>query len=95
LPSNKKLLEQLQRKLEEYKNRLDPYKHPVLLSDPYCKIAVLERLLKRGKIIPSKIREEIKNESWFTAERFYAACWVIDDYCQTGGQNTRGGTGLR
>ena len=96
LPSDLKRREQLERKLLEYKGRLDPYKAPELQMNTICKIVVLERLLKEGKINTEHLQEEMVKTygSGFSEGAFLNACNVIEDYCLTGGTNTQGGTGL-
>ncbi|MFH1367294.1 MAG: hypothetical protein ABIH38_04925 [Patescibacteria group bacterium] len=94
-PADEALLSKLQRKLEEYKGRLDPMKPMALQSSTYCKIMVLTQVLSWGEILPSIYREAVKDENWFSSESFRRACWLIEDYCRTGGENVDGGTGLK
>jgi len=94
LPSEKR--EQLEKKLLEYKERLDPYKAPELQMDTLCKIEVLKRLLKEGTINAEDLKKEMAQTygSGFSEGTFLNACNVIEDYCLTGGANMKGGTGL-
>lgn len=101
LPEGPERVAQLQRKLEEYKGRLNPMQHPDLqvLSDPDTthKIAVLEALLRDKQVVTHDLCRELANK-WgqrFDGYSFNNACAVIDDYCQTGGEHAVGGTGLR
>jgi len=89
LPEERKRVEQLKMKLEEYKGRIST-------MGTICKKTILERLLKDGKISTWEIAEEMikKYGSDFNAGKFNNACAVILDYCTTGGENTVRGTGL-
>jgi len=97
---SKKRTPQLKAKLEEYKGRLDPHKHPDLQllthSEAMYKITVLERLLIDGSVqthvLSSEMAEKLGNN--FDVELFDKACAVIEDYCKTGGKNLIGGSGL-
>jgi hypothetical protein len=88
---------QLQAKLQEYKARIDRWAAPELQMDTICKIAVLEKVLKsEGEVYLPELADEMmaKYGSGFNHYSFNNACSVISDYCLTGGQKTRGGTGL-
>ena len=85
----------LTRKLAEYRQRLETNQRPGRQSGTYCKIEVLTRLLQDERIAPVLLREQFKDQPWFTAEDFRNACGVISDYCSSGGKNTCGGTGLK
>ena len=105
LPKDEVLKGKLERKLEEYKGRLekldDGYKHPELIRrcniDSEYKIAVLERLLADGEVNTHAVSLELhKKYGIIDIEAFNNAAGVIEDYCMTGGiKNTYGGTGLR
>lgn len=86
---------QLAKKLEEYFQRINDHQRSERSrNDARIKHAVLETLLKTGKIDPSELRKVLAKESWFDEERFQNAVAVIEDYVQTGGANIGGGTGL-
>jgi len=96
LPSDPKRITQLKIKLLEYQRRFDPYKAPELQMGTICKMVVLERLLKEGKINAGDLSKEMAKTygSGFNEGAFLNACSVIEDYCLTGGANVNGGTGL-
>ena len=96
LPDDKARQKQLQRKLKEYQERMQPYRAPELQMENICKIAVLERLLRDGQVNTWDFSLELAKEhgSEFNPYDFSLACAVIDDYCKTGGANLSGGTGL-
>lgn len=97
LPADETRKQRLRDKLTEYKGRRHPYRHPELQMDTVCKITVLERLLRDGQVNTWDLsREMVKTYgSGLDINAFNNACGVIKDYCETGGQNLRGGTGLR
>ena len=97
LPDDETHKQQLRDKLEEYRGRLRPYRAPELQMSTICKIAVVERLLKDGRVVTWDLSRELATTygSGFDGNDFRSACGVIEDYCKTGGQNLRGGTGLR
>lgn len=96
LPEDKKRRQQLKNKLEEYEKRISPHRHPGLQMHAICKKIILERLLKEGEINTWNLSLEMAKTygSDFNLDDFNDACGVIDDYCQTGGANVKGGTGL-
>lgn len=96
LPEDKVRVEQLRKKLEEYKQRADPYRAPELQMGTVCKIAVLERLLQDTTVDTWQLSLEMEETygSGFDPWKFGTACGVIADYCNTGGQDVIGGTGL-
>jgi len=87
---------QLERKLIEYRARLDFLKPPESQMDTICKIAVLEKLLDDNGVITHALSQELfqKYGELFNPTLFDNACNTIIDYCDTGGQNIWGGTGL-
>ena len=97
LPENETHKTQLRRKLEEYKGRVKPFRAPELQMDTIYKMTVLERLLRDGQVNTWELSREIAKTygSDFDGHAFNNACGVIEDYCETGGQNTNGGTGLQ
>lgn len=96
LPDDEMRKKQLQKKLEEYEKRKDPFKHPGLQMSNICKIEVLSRLLKDGRVITFDLANEMFDRygSYFDIDSFNVACGVIKDYCETGGKVVSGGTGL-
>lgn len=96
LPNDETRREQVQKKLKEYRGRMQPYRAPELQMENICKIAVLERLLRDGQVNTWDFSRKLAEEygSGFNSNDFSLACAVIDDYCKTGGANLRGGTGL-
>lgn len=87
---------QLEGKLKEYQARLEPSKTPESQMDIICKIAVLEKLLEDNGVVTHALSLELfqKYGRSFDATLFDNACNVIIDYCDTGGRNIWGGTGL-
>lgn len=96
LPEDKVRVEQLERKLEEYKGRFNPYGAPESQMGAICKISVLERLLRDAVVDTFQLYLEMQKVygSGFDVYRFNIACGVIDNYCKTGGEGNKGGTGL-
>ena len=96
LPTDKTREQQLRGKLAEYKGRMDLYRAPELQMDTICKIAVLERLLRDSQVNTWELSQEMaETYASFDVKTFNNTCGVIKDYCETGGQNTHGGTGLQ
>lgn len=85
---------QLEVKLAEYRDRLDPYKHPQLQATTHAKITVLKQLLEQGTFQPKVARPSFTNAPWFTSEAYFTACDVVNEYCLNGGIHLHGGTGL-
>jgi len=94
LPKNKELREKLERKLKEYEVRLKNADRERTRIGAQNKIAVLKELLDNGIVEASVLKKRIIQEEWFDEDRFENAMWVINDYCETGGENVVGGTGL-
>ncbi|OGZ18727.1 MAG: hypothetical protein A2175_00360 [Candidatus Nealsonbacteria bacterium RBG_13_42_11] len=91
-------IEQLNLKLLEYEQRIDPYRPRASQMDTICKSKILSRLLKKGSlnVYDFMIEMEKEQKDSFSRGNFFHACNVIDDYVITGGANRRGkGTGLR
>ena len=97
LPNDETRKQQLRDKLVEYKKRMHPYAAPELQMDTICKIAVLERLLRDGQVNILDLSWEMTEtyKLGFDINAFNKACGAIEDYCNTGGVHTRGGTGLK
>lgn len=96
LPEDPNRRRQLEAKLEEYKGRLDSDRHPGLQMRGICKKMILERLLRDGQVKTWDFSLELEKTygPYFDLCDFDMACAVIKDYCETGGANARGGTGL-
>ena len=92
--------EQLRLKLEEYKGRIDPTTHPdlaLLMGDPNAyRVKILGTLLDAGSLKTHDLSLLMSSElgDKFRPELFDISCCIIKDYCETGGANTVGGTGL-
>lgn len=97
LPADEGRVDQLRKKLAEYESRIDGFRAPELQMGAVCKKAVLERLLRDGTVNTHELSRELVQQygSGFDPRAFNNACGVIEDYCQTGGKNVSGGTGLR
>lgn len=97
LPNDEMRKRQLEDKLKEYKGRKDPHRHPALQMDTICKIEVLERLLRDGKVVTWDLSREMAKTygDSLDVDALDNACFVIEDYCKTGGKSIDGGTGLR
>ena len=85
---------QLTAKLAEYERRLR--REPEYRLNSLHKSYVLKRLLEDGKVSPSELAKQIAKDlgSEFDADSYYTAWHVMKDYCETGGANLSGGTGL-
>jgi hypothetical protein len=87
--------ETLERKLQEYKGRLDPYIPPEHQLDTIYKIAVLEPLVETGTVRQTEVREALQAKYGFVVDMAFSNAWgVIVDYVETGGRKLHGGTGL-
>lgn len=108
LPDDKELVAKLERKLTEYKKRLEEQKEIAddgwtakervaeLTSETRHKIAVLEELLTNKVIDTHELSRRLKQEDKFYSVRYFErACAVINDYVTTGGEQSSGGTGLK
>jgi len=96
LPDNHARKQGLEAKLDEYRGRLNLDESLAEKMDTICKIAVLETLLREGKVVTWDLSQDLfaKYGEAFDIKQFNVACEVIIDYCDTGGQNVWGGTGL-
>src|SRR4030042_4226739 len=96
LPEDEAHKQQLHRKLEEYRQRIDPFRHPGLQMSAVCKKTVLEHLLRDGQVNTWKLSKDMAatHGQTFDIDAFNNACAVIDDYCKTGGKKAQGGTGF-
>lgn len=87
LPDNPETIERLKNKLEDYKQRSS--------KDAEYKAIVVEKLLADGKIDTEELCVELwDKDNKLDVYYFTNACAVIADYCETGGKETRGGTGF-
>ncbi|MFA6183982.1 MAG: hypothetical protein WC682_02665 [Parcubacteria group bacterium] len=63
-----------------------------------CQIAILEKLLDNNEngVVTHALSQELSQKygESFNPTLFDVACNIIIDYCDTGGQNVWGGTGL-
>lgn len=95
LPNNTGRVAQLKAKLEEYKNRIDPYQAPQLQMAKVYSAEILERLLKEGEVKTFDLARELqKKYDCFEVDAFNNACEVIRTYASEGGLGLTGGTGL-
>jgi len=106
LSKDRKIIEKLENKLLDYRQRLKKYEKMVdlnkspeenfqIIGDTNYKIAVLEKLLREGFVDTHELAREInKKDDFFDSVIFNRACRVINDYSQTGGKNNYGGTGF-
>jgi len=96
MPDDQYRIEQLNKKLAEYKDIVvcDSYSEERMLH--ICKAFILSLLLKSGavKIHYARLKMAEEYGSNFCADTFRKACAIIEDYCTTGGKNSLGGTGL-
>jgi hypothetical protein len=87
---------QLTAKLEEYRRRFDPHKAPELQMHLLMKTILLDTLLQHGAVETGPLSDRLAAQFGvaFNLRVFADACAVIADYCTTGGERVRGGTGL-
>lgn len=97
---------QLERKLEEYEQRLKKQEGEFAFSHPDMRLKytarsryrmyVLKELLENNKVDTYALSRNIaeKEGGLFDVEAFDEACTIIEDYVKTGGVSLRGGTGL-
>jgi hypothetical protein len=97
LAKNSKRRAALKRKLTEYKKRIAKAKKKIYVIDAKHKAALLEALLNDGSIDIDNFRESLNDslQEEFSYTDFERAVFVITDYCDTGGANVWGGTGLK
>ena len=108
LPQDESRRKALENKLQEYKIRLDKIREVYPTIPPQIlrkisiqsgglgyKIDIMENLLEEKELDTQKFSLELSaKDEFFDAENYTLATDIIDDYCRTGGQNLRGGTGL-
>src|ERR1035437_9717238 len=93
------LIKSLQDKLTEYERRLDKKQMERLAQedtwDVIYKIAVLKKLLADNEVDIHKVSAELKEKYGSVNEKILDnARGVVEDYINTGGKNTAGGTVL-
>ncbi|MBM3228412.1 hypothetical protein FJZ20_00800 [Candidatus Pacearchaeota archaeon] len=108
LPQDEFRRKALENKLKEYKIRLDKIREVYSFTRPQIirrisiqsgglgyKIDILEHLLEEKELDLQKFSLELgAKDEFFDEKNYKIATDIIDDYCRTGGQNLRGGTGL-
>lgn len=103
LPNSADTKGRLEKKLEEYKERIKnkaiekPYQAPEVIwsTGSGYKLLILEELLREGVVYTWKFSKKLEERFGFVAkEKFDNAAAVIDDYCKTNGTRTYGGTGF-
>ena len=110
LPDDEKRVSKLKRKLSEYATRVEDYKKNLERENPtwhpeqiellykqfseYFKLAVLSELLLKEKLDTYAFSLELQKDKGFNIQNYDGAGGVINDYCETGGANCQGGTGL-
>jgi hypothetical protein len=107
LPENEDLVKRLKVKISHYEARMKKtiadedikWKAPEviqsILADSLYKKTIIEKLLGDGKVNTHELSKEIveTHGSFFPAD-FDRACSVVNDYCETGGENCYGGDGF-
>ncbi len=103
LPNDPVTKEKLEGKLSEYKKRMNKSieQNPCIAPEAiYCtdvgyKAAIVERLFDKGLVNLSDFAIELqKKYGIINIDDYNNAAGVIDDYCTTGGKNTKDGTGF-
>ncbi len=94
LPVDPVRVAQLQAKLREYQGRIPSTTNQQLAL--LYRTKLLERLFRDGTVETWAFSKELATEDGgdLDVKAFNQACGVIRDYCETGGANTTGGTGL-
>lgn len=99
LPQQEAWIVRLERKAEEYANRLGHSPDYARFLDAYYKHQILSELLAKGELGRNGFYLAAR-ERWeragvdFDPIMFNKAWGIIKDYAETGGLNLRGGTGL-
>ena len=105
-PQDLEVVRKMQTKLNEYRKRLaqieqtQEYLAPEQMfnntADTRYKIAIMERLLLDGSVDTQQLSRDLNEaDGDLNPQAFINACEVIQDYAETGGQRTTGGTGLK
>lgn len=105
MPDDAGRCEALKKKEREYLQR---FENPAPLAaqeqmpeelvriDAWCKYAILSILVREGAVEARAAWGMITSRGMPVGMRQFKTAWfIIDDYAKTGGENTRGGTGLR
>ena len=79
LPTDESWQNELKNKLEEYRKRWKPHLPPEGQMDTTCRIRVLERLLRDGKVVTWDLSRELAKElgGGLNSHAFNNACAVI------------------
>lgn len=95
---------QLEAKLAEYRGRIEGddrrFQHPdmrLMLGDEVTsRITILERLLADGMVDTRELAMDLRDRlgEMYNPLTLALPILLIKDYCETGGMNTTGGTGL-
>jgi hypothetical protein len=103
LPKDLRLARQLRKKYHEYLGRITdhrqhpelPVKRSALERDAY-KARIIDVLRNHGSVDVVSLAGELEQKyaNNFKYKQFMQAAAVVRSYCQTGGQNAVGGTGL-
>jgi|GEM_PF-4969222 len=103
LPKDLRLVRQLRKKYHEYLGRITdhrqhpelPVKRSALERDAY-KARIIDALRSHGSVDVVGLAEELEKKyaKNFKFQQFMQAAAVVRNYCQAGGQNVVGGTGL-
>jgi len=101
----KRKLKEYAERVEKVKKELEkdnPTWHPELVqltlekSQNYIRLSVLSELFLEEEVDTYKFSLELNKElNGFDTKEYSITCAVINDYCETGGKNTSGGTGLK
>lgn len=104
LPEDPNMRGALEKKLAEYVERATCLirRYPEIEFDELnrfnpsvYKLAILEKLLRDGEINTDRFLVELQMKKHDIDPGFYQdSAFVIRDYCETGGENVIGGTGL-
>lgn len=95
LPDDPVKVEQLKRKLQEYRNRLKKKLSPATRQNTKNKVAIVERLLKEGIINFNEILTIRRKDKKFISEyNLRDAFIVINCYVLHNGAHVYDGTGL-
>ena len=96
LPNDETLKTRLQKKLQEYKGRVDPYVAPELRQHELFKTEVLSTLLENGEVNVQELSDKWVDNfgNSFNAHAFTDAANVINAYVTGDLDKVNGGTGL-
>lgn len=102
LPNDDAIRDKLQKKIREYEKRVLKLKEKCHLnpelsykSIPGFKALIARRLYQRGELETREMARELTEEyGRLDPEQFNVAASVIHDYCSTGGQKVKKGTGF-